>query len=107
MNRITEKSIPEPNSGCWIWLGNIQKSGHGRLKWHGHTTPAHRVSWAHFSYVMKRTGFPRQVVRRICRHLARSGMAEYSRGLWSEDGKPAGAGYAITKVGRAALEHKP
>ena len=45
MNRITANSIPEPNSGCWLWLGNVQKSGHGRLKWHGRTTLAHRLSW--------------------------------------------------------------
>lgn len=63
--------------------------------------------YAHFSYVMEHTGFPRPVVRRICRHLARIGLAEYSRGLWSEDGTPAGAGYGITKAGRAALEPKP
>lgn len=63
--------------------------------------------FAHFSYVIKKTGFPRNVVRRICRHLARQGMAEYSRGLWSEEGKPAGAGYGITEAGRRALEPKP
>jgi hypothetical protein len=59
--------------------------------------------YAHFSYVIERTGFPRPIVRRICRYLARRGLAEYSRGLWSEDGEPAGAGYGITKAGIAAL----
>jgi hypothetical protein len=63
--------------------------------------------FAHFSYVTERTGFPRKIVRRICRHLARQGMAKYSRGLWSEEGTPAGAGYGITDVGRRALETKP
>jgi hypothetical protein len=62
--------------------------------------------YAHFAYVIKETGFSRQVVRRICRHLARQGLAEYCRGLWSEDGRPAGAGYGITRAGIAALEAK-
>ena len=48
MNRIEAASIPEPNSGCWLWLGSVQGksgAGHGRLKWHGQTTLAHRLSW--------------------------------------------------------------
>lgn len=43
-------------------------------------------------------------VRRIVRHLARKGFAEYRRGLWTEDGYVAGAGYCITKAGIQALE---
>lgn len=45
-------------------------------------------------------GMDRQAVRRITRHLARKGYAEYWRGLWSDDGEPAGAGYCITRQGR-------
>lgn len=26
-----EKSIPEPNSGCWLWLGATGPFGHGRF----------------------------------------------------------------------------
>lgn len=47
--RIQANSIPEPNSGCWFWLGSVQSSGHGRLKVDGITTPAHRVSWTAFN----------------------------------------------------------
>jgi hypothetical protein len=47
--RIMSRSIPEPNSGCWLWLGNVQESGHGRLKVGGRTTPAHRASWTAFN----------------------------------------------------------
>ncbi len=37
------KSIPEPNSGCWIWLGSIGSGGYGRvLKKH---KLAHRVAY--------------------------------------------------------------
>lgn len=27
--RIWDKIIPEPNSGCWIWLGSLSGSGEG------------------------------------------------------------------------------
>jgi hypothetical protein len=60
--------------------------------------------YAHFAYVVEKTGLPRPVVRRICRHLARVGLAEYCRGLWNEDGRPAGSGYGITRAGLAALK---
>ena len=45
-------SIPEPNSGCWIWLGDIINSGtnrqrpYGRLTGHGYKEVlAHRLSY--------------------------------------------------------------
>lgn len=56
-----------------------------------------------FAPICKATGFERQEVRRICRYLARKGFAVYSRGLWTEEGEPAGAGYAITKEGENFL----
>ena len=49
-DRIESNFIPEPNSGCWIWLGNIQKSGHGRMKVRGATTPVHRAAWEAFRF---------------------------------------------------------
>lgn len=43
-------------------------------------------------------------VRRIVRQLARKGLAEYVRGLFSEsDGMIAGSGYCITPAGIKAL----
>ena len=59
--------------------------------------------FASFAYLCKTTGFPRNVVRRICRHLARKGLALYERGLWNDEGLPAGAGYGITVEGCRAL----
>lgn len=41
-------SIPEPNSGCWLWLG-IQNP-YGRLKYRGMNFLAHHMSFmAHFN----------------------------------------------------------
>ena len=55
-----------------------------------------------FAPLEEQTGLDRKTVRRHVRALARQGLAEYFRGLWSEDGTPAGAGYCITDAGRAA-----
>ncbi len=29
--RFWRKCIPEPNSGCWLWLGNANQNGYGRV----------------------------------------------------------------------------
>lgn len=57
-----------------------------------------------FVWIMADTGYDRKTVRRCCRYLAKRGLAEYHRALWTEDGEPAGAGYCITKDGLDKLE---
>lgn len=47
--RIETYSIPEPNSGCWIWTGAISKVGYGRCgSEHKKTVSAHRLSYRVF-----------------------------------------------------------
>jgi hypothetical protein len=49
MEEIFENSFPEPNSGCWIWMGSLMPFGYGRTS----LVPgqdvvcnhAHRTSW--------------------------------------------------------------
>lgn len=48
----------------------------------------------------------KQEVRRIVRHLARKGYAEYHKGLITDEGEFAGAGYCITNLGLAALDQE-
>lgn len=50
-----------------------------------------------FRSLVSMTGLERKVVRRACRSLARKGLAEFHKGLWTEDGEPAGSGYSATK----------
>jgi hypothetical protein len=54
---------------------------------------------AHFAPLQRITGWDRQKVRRIVRQLKRKGLAEFCSPLWSDDGRPAGAGYCITEQG--------
>ena len=56
-----------------------------------------------FKSIAEITRLDIQEVRRRVRRLARKGYAEFSKGLWTEDGEPAGSGYAITPAGRQAL----
>lgn len=39
------KFIPEPNSGCFIWIGAASELGYGRFRFNGTVQGAHRVSW--------------------------------------------------------------
>jgi hypothetical protein len=42
--RLDFYTIPEPNSGCHLWLGLMAKNGYGLVSWHG-PKYAHRVAW--------------------------------------------------------------
>jgi adenine-specific DNA methylase len=54
IERIEAKSIPEPNSGCWLWVAKVSRDGYGRLgvrvAGRAHTVPklAHRLSYEAF-----------------------------------------------------------
>ena len=52
------------------------------------------------------TPLDRSVIRRAIRSLARKGLAEYHKGLVTEDGEFAGAGYCITNEGIKFLESR-
>jgi hypothetical protein len=57
-----------------------------------------------FPFDCIKVGLDRATIRRACRSLKRKGFTEYERGLWSDEGKPAGAGYRATKAGCSALD---
>lgn len=45
-DRLERNSIPEPNSGCQLWLGAIDSSGQGRMKVDGKWVSPHRAAYA-------------------------------------------------------------
>jgi hypothetical protein len=49
------------------------------------------------------TGLPRETLRGIIADLRSEGLVIYVRGLFADDGRPAGAGYAITAAGIAEI----
>jgi hypothetical protein len=46
---ILENYIPEPNSGCWLWLRGLDRSGYGGIFFNSKSRGAHRVSWELFN----------------------------------------------------------
>jgi DNA-binding MarR family transcriptional regulator len=61
------------------------------------TTPD---AWCtNFKAIAKQTNMDVKEIRRCVRALARKGLAEFHKGLFTEDGHLAGAGYCITRQG--------
>lgn len=61
-----------------------------------------------FAPISDETGLDRKRVKFICRSLRRKGLAEFYRGLWTDEGEPGGAGYCVTRAGRTlAAESSP
>lgn len=42
---IERLSMPEPNSGCYLWLGSIMHKGYGLAHVARRTVRAHRLAW--------------------------------------------------------------
>jgi hypothetical protein len=47
--RIERNCIPEPNSGCWLWVGSQRGPRYGHLLVAGRGEAAHRMSWVAFN----------------------------------------------------------
>lgn len=45
LDRIAKHSIPEPNSGCWLWAGALDGKGYSLMYAQGKNRRAHRVSY--------------------------------------------------------------
>lgn len=41
--------MPEPNSGCWLWVGAAKASGHGKIRIDKKYLQAHRVFYVLFN----------------------------------------------------------
>jgi hypothetical protein len=45
-DRFKNFVMPEPNSGCWLWMGGENRQGYGQIgNGNGKDVRAHRVSW--------------------------------------------------------------
>ncbi len=43
--RLDFRSVPEPNSGCFLWTAATDPNGYGRIRVRGKTELAHRISY--------------------------------------------------------------
>lgn len=60
-------------------------------------------SFLSFGTIGKRSALPAHLVRRVTRALARKGLVTYARGLFTDMGELAGAGYGLTTLGEQYL----
>jgi hypothetical protein len=44
LDRLMEKVSPEPNTGCWLWVGCADKDGYGFIRVDGKNIKTHRAS---------------------------------------------------------------
>ena len=45
LSRLLAKVVPEPNSGCWLWVGAATRKGYGHMKFRSGFLKAHRISF--------------------------------------------------------------
>jgi len=50
MKNFEKKYIPEPNSGCWLWIGACTNDGYGHLTRNKKSILAHRYSFSIYKY---------------------------------------------------------
>ena len=48
LERIFDRAVPEPNSGCFLWPGAVDQSGYGRVMIKGKCREAHRLAFEVF-----------------------------------------------------------
>lgn len=46
---IYGRSIPEPNSGCWLWIGAKHSGGYGAVRLNGTAMASSRATWIIFN----------------------------------------------------------
>ena len=46
--KLFERQIPEPNSGCWLWLLYCDEDGYGKMHYNYKKHLAHRLSYEAF-----------------------------------------------------------
>ena len=63
-DRLENLTVPEPNSGCLLWLGNIDRKGYGRIVIDKKLLFAHRVA---FTILGARNLSPGLVLDHKCR----------------------------------------
>ena len=67
LERVQELCIPEPNTGCWIWVGAIQNRGYGSIHFGGKTVSAHKISYlAHGNIIPPGLELDHKCHQRLC-----------------------------------------
>lgn len=46
IDRFLKFVSPEPNTGCWLWMGGCSQNGYGAFKVNGRQETAHRIAYS-------------------------------------------------------------
>lgn len=55
--RLATAFIPEPNSGCWLWLGRLGPDGYGKASFKNRPHQAHRLAYMTWKGPIPREAF--------------------------------------------------
>lgn len=65
--RFDDNYIPEPMSGCWIWIGPVRSYGYGHMRTAGKAWLAHRLSFVlHKGPIPENLGVLHHCDNRLC-----------------------------------------
>ena len=64
------------------------------------------IAYMYFRNIAAETKLELKQVSRACRSLRKKGLAEFMRGLFSDDGMAAGSGYGATPEGEKFIGNK-
>lgn len=56
IQRFEEKFVPEPNTGCWLWIRRCNKAGYGKFSINSNPVYAHRFSFEMYKHKIPNTG---------------------------------------------------
>lgn len=67
LSKLEARYVPEPNSGCWLWLGKVNEKGYGQIYWKGRQPVAHRVSYElHVGQIPEQLVLDHRCRNRLC-----------------------------------------
>ena len=99
-DRIQNRSIPEPNSGCWLWLDSLTKAGYGRININKKQYYSHILS-----YQCEKGPIPYGlVIDHLCRNPCCCNP-DHLEAVTQAENITRGAGPPVTKARFAAMTH--
>lgn len=92
LERFFDKYVPEPNTGCWLWIASLSQDGYSQFRdENGRNTSGHRWAYTHWISEIP-LGLELDHVCRITmcvnpHHLSLVTKVENNKRRWDADGR--------------------